>query len=227
MHSTVTRSGTALALAAFVLAGSTGCASLNKTQKGAIIGAASGAAVGGAIGKVAGSTSKGAIIGAAVGGAAGAVIGHRMDEKARELEQKLDSAKVERVGEGILVTFESGLLFDFDSSQLRAAARSNLSELSTTLNEMTDTELLVSGHTDSVGGDDYNMALSERRAKSAADYLMSRGVSGARINIVGLGETEPVSSNDTAAGRQLNRRVEVAIYANEETRSKLKAQYGD
>lgn len=227
MHSTVTRRGAALALATFVLAGSTGCASLNKTQKGAIIGAASGAAVGGVIGKVAGSTSKGAIVGAAVGGAAGAVIGHRMDEKARELEQKLDSAKVERVGEGILVTFESGLLFDFDSSTLRAAARSNLSELAETLNDMSDSELLISGHTDSVGTDEYNMTLSERRAKSAADYLMGRGVSGARINVVGLGETEPVATNDTAAGRQQNRRVEVAIYASEEARAQLKAQYGD
>ena len=176
---------------------------------------------------MAGSTSKGAIIGAVVGGAAGAVIGHRMDEKAKELEQKLDSAKVERVGEGILVTFESGLLFDFDSSQLRTAARSNLTQFASTLNDMTDSELLISGHTDSVGGDDYNMALSERRAKSAADFLMSKGVSGARINIVGLGETEPIATNDTANGRQQNRRVEVAIYANEETRKALKAQYGN
>ena len=226
MNSTVTRAGVALSLAAFLTAGTTGCASLNRTEKGAIIGAASGAAVGGVVGKAAGSTSKGVIIGAVIGGAAGAVIGRQMDQKAEELEAQLENAEVERVGEGILVTFESGLLFDFDSSQLRAASRQNLTELSTTLEEMADTELLVAGHTDSVGSDDYNFALSERRAQAAADFLMSRGVSGSRINIVGLGETEPVDSNDTAAGRQSNRRVEMAIYASEEMRDELRARYG-
>ena len=226
MNSTVTRTGIALSLAAFLLAGTTGCASLNRTEKGAIIGAASGAAVGGVVGKAAGSTTKGVIIGAVIGGAAGAVIGRQMDQKAQELEAELENAKVERVGEGILVTFESGLLFDFDSSQLRAASRSNLTELAGTLEEMADTELLVAGHTDAVGSDDYNFALSERRAQAAADFLMSRGVSGSRINIVGLGETEPVGSNDTDAGRQANRRVEVAIYASEEMQDELRARYG-
>ena len=226
MTSTVTRTGIAFSLAAFFTAGMTGCAALNRTEKGAIIGAASGAAVGGVVGKAAGSTSKGVIIGAVIGGAAGAVIGRQMDQKAEELEAELENAKVERVGEGILVTFESGLLFDFDSSQLRAASRQNLSELAGTLNEMADSELLIAGHTDSVGSDDYNYALSERRAQSAADYLMSRGVSGSRINIVGLGETEPVDTNDTTAGRQANRRVEVAIYASEEMRDELRARYG-
>src|SRR5688500_10504760 len=133
MHSTVTRTGTFLALAAFMAAGTTGCASLSRTQKGAIIGAAGGAVAGAAVGKYAGSTTKGAIIGAVVGGAAGAVIGQRMDEKARELEAELENAEVERVGEGILVTFDSGLLFDFDSAQLRAASRTNLNDLASTL----------------------------------------------------------------------------------------------
>ena len=225
MYSSVTRTGTFLALAAFLTAGATGCASLNKTQKGAIIGAAGGAAAGAVVGKYAGSTTKGAIVGAVVGGAAGAVIGNQMDEKARELEAELENANVERVGEGILVTFESGLLFDFDSAQLRAASRTNLNDLSGTLNEMPDTELLIAGHTDSVGSEDYNFGLSERRAQTAANYLMSRGVAGSRINIVGLGESEPVSSNDTAAGRQENRRVEVAIYASEQMREQIKARY--
>ena len=225
MHSSVTRTGTLLALAAFMTAGATGCASLNKTQKGAIIGAAGGAAVGGVVGKYAGSTTKGAIVGAVVGGAAGAVIGHRMDEKAKELEAELENAKVERVGEGILVTFDSGLLFDFDSATLRQASRTNLSDLAKTLTETPEAELLVAGHTDSVGTDDYNYKLSERRAQSAADYLMTRGVAGSRINVTGLGETEPVASNDSATGRQQNRRVEVAIYASEEARKELKARY--
>jgi outer membrane protein OmpA-like peptidoglycan-associated protein len=228
MHSSVMRTGTFLALTAVLTAGATGCASLKQmsdTQKGAIIGAAGGAVVGGAVGKYAGSTTKGAIIGAVVGGAAGAVIGHRMDEKAKELEAELDNANVERVGEGILVTFESGLLFDFDSAQLRQASRTNLNDLANTLNEMADTELLVAGHTDSVGAEDYNFALSERRAQAAANYLMQRGVAGSRINIVGLGESEPVAANESATGRQQNRRVEVAIYASEEARQQIKARY--
>jgi outer membrane protein OmpA-like peptidoglycan-associated protein len=226
MNSTVTRMGIALSLAAFLAAGTTGCASLNRTEEGTIIGAATGAAVGGVVGKAAGSTSKGVIIGAVIGGAAGAVIGRQMDQKAEEMEAELENARIERVGEGILVTFDSGLLFDFDSSQLRAASRENLTELSGTLQEMADTEVLIAGHTDSVGSDDYNYSLSERRAQSAADFLMTRGVAGSRINIVGLGETEPVDTNDTAAGRQANRRVEVAIYASEEMRDELRARYG-
>lgn len=221
MHSTVTRSGTFLALAAFLTAKATGCASLSRTQKGAI----SGAAVGGVVGKYSGSTTKGAIIGTAVGGTAGAVIGRQMDQKAEELERELEAARIERVGEGILVTFESGLLFDFDSAQLRAASCTNLGNLAGTLQDMPDPELLVAGHTDSVGSDDYNYGLLERRAQAAADYLMSRGVSGSRINIVGLGESEPVGSDDTATGRQENRRVEVAIYASEEMQRELTARY--
>ena len=213
MHTRITRLGTLLAAAAFVTAG-TGCASLQnltKTQKGAIVGGAAGTAVGAVVGKYAGSTTKGAIIGAVMGGAAGAVIGHRMDEKAKEIEAKLPDAKVERVGEGILVTMPSGLLFDFDSSTLRTASRTDLTNLANTLTDMSDTELMIAGHTDSVGSDDYNMKLSERRAQAAASYLMSRGVSGSRINVKGLGESEPVASNDTAAGRQQNRRVELIV----------------
>lgn len=228
MHTGITRFGTLLAAVAFLTAGTTGCASLqnaSKTQKGAVIGAAGGAAAGAVVGKYAGSTTKGAIIGAVVGGAAGAVIGHRMDEKAKEIEASLPDAKVERVGEGILVTMPSGLLFDFDSSTLREASRRDLANLANTLNEMSDTELLVAGHTDSVGSDDYNYRLSERRAQAAANYLMARGVAGSRINVTGLGESEPVASNDTASGRQQNRRVEVAIYASEQARREIKARY--
>jgi outer membrane protein OmpA-like peptidoglycan-associated protein len=224
----ISRLGTLLAAAAFLTAGTTGCASLQnltKTQKGAIVGGAAGTAVGAVVGKYAGSTTKGAIIGAVMGGAAGAVIGHRMDEKAQEIEAKLPDAKVERVGEGILVTMPSGLLFDFDSSTLRAASQKDLANLAGTLTDMSDTELLVAGHTDSVGADDYNMKLSQRRAQAAANYLMTRGVAGSRINVQGLGESEPVASNDSAAGRQSNRRVEVAIYASDAAREQLKARY--
>lgn len=226
MHISAKRSGVIVALTAFLAVGASGCASLNRTEEGAIIGAATGAAVGGAVGKWQGSTTKGAIIGAVVGGAAGAVIGRQMDNRAEELEAELENAEVERVGEGILVTFDSGILFDFDSYRLRPAARSNLSELANTLRDMPETEVLIGGHTDSVGSDDYNYTLSEQRAQSAADYLMSLGVSGSRINIVGLGETEPVASNETSEGRQANRRVEVAIYASEEYRQELRERHG-
>lgn len=226
MRTTLRTSGTAVALAAFLSAGAVGCASMSDTEKGAIIGAATGAAVGGVIGKHQGSTTRGVIIGAAVGGAAGAIIGHQMDDKAEELDEQLDNAEVERVGEGILVTFDSGILFDFDSSQLRSTARQNLNELHQSLRDYPETELLIAGHTDSVGDEEYNYRLSERRAQAAADYLMSLGMSGSRINIVGLGETEPVATNSTAEGRQENRRVEVAIYASEEYREELRRRHG-
>jgi outer membrane protein OmpA-like peptidoglycan-associated protein len=221
------RAAAAFALAVFTAGSTAGCASLNRTERGAIIGAATGAAVGGVVGKVAGSTTKGAIVGAVVGGAAGAVIGREMDQKAEQMDQQIQNGKVERVGEGILVTFDSGILFDFDSSVLRPEARTNLSSLAQSLGDMSgDVELLIAGHTDSVGTDEYNFALSQRRAQSAADYLMTRGIPPARINITGLGETEPVATNDTDAGRQLNRRVEVAIYASDQYREEVRRRVG-
>ena len=203
-----------LAVAVLLLAG---CAT--KSQTGAVIGAGGGAVVGGVIGKVAGSTAKGAIIGAVVGGAAGAIIGARMDRQAKELELSVKGAKIERVGEGIQVTFDSGLLYDFDSDAVRAEAKTNLRELALSLEKYPGSDLIIIGHTDSQGSDSYNQTLSERRARSAASYLMSQGVAGSRIGTRGLGETEPISSNSTDAGRQANRRVEVAIYASAEARA--------
>ena len=192
-----------------------GCASLNKKETGAIIGAASGAAVGGMVGRANGSTAKGAIIGAAVGGTAGAVIGHQMDQQAKEIQQNIPGAVVERVGEGLQVTFASGLLFDVDSDVLRDAARKNLSTLAQSLEKYPNTDLMIVGHTDATGTDEHNMTLSERRASSAANYLASQGVTRTRLRSAGRGESEPVASNDTETDRQKNRRVEVAIYANE------------
>jgi outer membrane protein OmpA-like peptidoglycan-associated protein len=204
---------------------SVACASLNKTEKGAIIGAGTGAVLGGAIGRANGSTAKGAIIGAAVGGVVGGVIGRQMDKQAEELAQNIPGAKVERVGEGIQVTFASGLLFDFDSDRIRSEAGTNLRNLASSLDKYPNTDLLIVGHTDSVGSDSYNLSLSERRAAAAAAYLAAQNVSRARLRTVGRGETEPVATNDTDAGRGQNRRVEVAIYANEAYRNQLKAQY--
>lgn len=195
------------------------CATLNKKEEGAILGAGTGATVGAVIGNQTGSTARGAIIGAVVGGVAGAVIGHQMDQQAKELTQNIAGATVERVGEGIQVTFASGLLYDIDSDRVRAEAASNLRSLATSLEKYPNTDLLIVGHTDSTGTSGYNQGLSERRARSASEYLASQGVSAGRLRASGRGEAEPVTSNSTDAGRQRNRRVEVAIYANAAARA--------
>jgi outer membrane protein OmpA-like peptidoglycan-associated protein len=203
----------------------TGCASLSNTEKGAAIGAGAGAVVGGAIGKAVGSTAKGAIIGAVVGGTAGAVIGQQMDKHAAELEKELEDADVQRVGEGIVVTFDSGILFDFDSAALRPEAKANLRDLAESLTQYENTELLIVGHTDAVGSDTYNDQLSRRRADAAAQYIGSLGIRPSRLSTSGRGESEPIASNESDYGRQQNRRVEIAIYASEEYRDELSAQY--
>ncbi|HEX2167517.1 MAG TPA: OmpA family protein [Longimicrobiales bacterium] len=220
---TILRNSTAIVALAAVLSG---CSSLNQTQRGAAIGAGAGGAVGAAVGAATGSTARGAIIGAAVGGVAGAVIGSQMDKQREELAEDLEGAEVERYGEGVLVTFDSGLLFDFDSSVVKGAARSNLADLATSLREYPDTEVLIVGHTDSQGSDSYNQGLSERRAEAAKNYLVTQGVPANRIRTEGLGESEPVASNDTDAGRAENRRVEVAIFASEEYRQELIRRHG-
>jgi len=200
-------------LASVLLAG---CAT--KSQTGAVVGTAGGAVAGGVIGKVAGSTAKGAIIGAVVGGTAGAIIGAQMDRQARDLEQTVEGATIERVGEGIQVTFASGMLFDFDSDYVKTDARTNLRALARSLAQYPDSDVLIIGHTDIIGSASYNQGLSERRANAAASYLRSEGVSGTRIGTHGLGQTEPVASNETEAGRQANRRVEIAIFASRAAR---------
>jgi outer membrane protein OmpA-like peptidoglycan-associated protein len=195
-------------------------------QRGLVIGAAGGAVLGGVIGKVSGSTAKGAIIGAAVGGAAGAIIGDQMDRQARELELTVPGATVQRVGEGIQVTFASGLLYDFDSDVVKPAARQNLAALATSLEKYPKSDILILGHTDSVGTDAYNKTLSVRRADAAAEFLVTRQVARARIGTGGLGEEEPIASNSDEAGRQRNRRVEVAIYASKELQEQARRQAG-
>ena len=202
-----------------------GCGLRNR-ERGAAIGAGAGAVIGGVIGKHQGSTAKGAIIGAVIGGAAGAIIGHQMDQQAKELQQNIPGAVVERVGEGIQVTFASGLLFDFDSDQVKGDASANLRTLAQSLGKYPDSNLLIAGHTDSVGTDSYNLALSDRRSSAAANFLATEGVNRSRIITRGLGETEPITSNDTEAGRQRNRRVEVAIYASEKMKADAKRQVG-
>lgn len=192
-----------------------GCGA-NNTLKGTGIGAGVGSAIGAGIGKTAGNTGLGAIIGAAVGGAAGGVIGHKMDKQKKEIEQQIPEAKVETVnnGEAIRVTFDSGILFGFDSSTLSTNARNALTRFAQNIHANPDTDIKIIGHTDSKGRHEYNMALSERRAQSVVNYLRSQGIPGARMISLGMGPDQPVADNSTEAGRAQNRRVEVFILPN-------------
>lgn len=204
----------------------TGCASWNNKERGVVIGAGAGAAVGGVVGKATGSTARGAIIGAVLGGTAGAVIGHQMDQQAKELDQNIPGATITRVGEGIVVTFDSGLLYDFDSDQVKPAARDNLRNLANSLGKYPNTIVLLVGHTDNVGSATYNQTLSERRASAASRVLAEYGVGGTRLDVEGRGLSEPIASNDSDSGRAENRRVEVAIYASEAYRQQVLRETG-
>ncbi|RPI05021.1 MAG: OmpA family protein [Ignavibacteriae bacterium] len=195
-----------------------GCGT-SKTLQGGAIGAGAGALVGAVIGKIAGNTAAGAIVGAAVGGTAGALIGHNMDKQAAEMKKDLSGAKVERVGEGIKITFASGILFKTGSAELQAPAKENIASLAKILAKYEDTNILIEGDTDSEGGSEMNQKLSERRAQAVADYTKSLGISQTRISTIGRGETNPVASNETVEGRAQNRRVEVAIFANEKMKN--------
>jgi outer membrane protein OmpA-like peptidoglycan-associated protein len=151
-----------------------------------------------------------------------------MDQKAEELARRLPNASVERVGEGILITFDSGILFGFDSSDIRDQAESNLAALANSLNDMEeDAVLMVVGHTDATGSAEYNQSLSERRANAAANFLIQQGMSADQVQTLGLGESEPIADNETDAGRAENRRVEVAVYASEEYRDQVKRRVGE
>jgi outer membrane protein OmpA-like peptidoglycan-associated protein len=214
------------ALAGLLVVTTVGCASMNKTNQGALIGGGTGAVVGGIIGKQAGNTAVGAIVGAAVGGGAGAYIGHYMDKQAAEMQRDLEGAKVERIGEGIKITFDSGILFDVDKADLRPVAKQNLTELATILTKYDDTNVLIEGHTDSDGSDEHNLTLSERRARTVAASLAQQSVPNARMSVVGYGESQPVADNSSAAGKQANRRVEIAIMANEDLKKAAQKQAG-
>lgn len=204
------------------------CKNMSRSQKGTYIGSAGGAAAGAAIGKAAGNTAMGAILGAAVGGAAGYGIGRYMDKQAEELERDLEGAEIERVGEGIKITFREGIQFALNSAALSESSKTNLTDLAETLQKYDDTNILIEGHTDITGTREYNMALSEKRAQSVADFLKDLNVAGKRVTTEGYGPEQPVGDNDTDYGRQQNRRVEVAIFANEKLKKKAeKGQLGE
>jgi len=197
-----------------------------RARTGAVVGAGSGAVIGAVIGRAAGSTATGAIIGAAVGGSAGAIIGGYMDRQAAEMEQDLEGARIERVGEGIKITFGGGILFDVDHADLRPEAQADLTKLATILNKYDDTNIEVQGHTDATGSEEHNMDLSVRRASSVATFLAVQNVTPDRIHAIGYGELQPIADNATAAGRQQNRRVEVAIWANDDLKAAARRQAG-
>jgi outer membrane protein OmpA-like peptidoglycan-associated protein len=204
----------------------TGCSSMNRATKGAAIGTAAGGAMGAVIGRAAGNTAMGTVIGAAVGGTTGAIIGNKMDKQAEEIKNTVPDAKVERVGEGIVVEFSSNILFGFDQSSLSNDAKVNLDKLVTVLNHYPDTDIEIQGHTDSRGSESYNQTLSEKRASEVNSYLLQKGIAGTRMKIKGFGETLPKYDNDTEEGRAQNRRVEFLITANEEMIEEAKKEAG-
>lgn len=213
-----------VALAALTMAGSilTGCEAAkntNKTQRGAGIGAAAGAIIGGVLGNnigKGGNTALGAVIGGVVGGVAGGVIGNKMDKQAREIDQAIPGADVERVGEGIkLVLNENAVRFDTSKSTLTATAKGNLDKLVTVFNQYPDTDIVIFGYTDSTGKVEFNQTLSEQRAASVRAYLTSKGIAANRFTTKGMGIADPIATNDTPDGRSQNRRVEFAITANQ------------
>lgn len=201
-------------LSASLLVGA-GC-NTSRTARGAGAGAGTGAVIGGIIGNKSGSTAKGAIIGAAIGGVAGGAIGKYMDKQKEKMEKDLGGdAKVERVGEGIQLTFGSGILFKVGSANLSTVAMRDIEKLAVTLKEYPETNITIEGHTDSTGGDALNLKLSKERAKAVHNYLVAQGVASSRLNTVGYGEIQPIASNDTDAGRTQNRRVELIVVAND------------
>jgi len=186
------------------------CNASNQT-KGAVIGAGAGAAAGALLGKD--NKAVAIIIGAAVGGVAGGLIGNYMDEQAAKIQDDLEGATVERIGEGIVITFDSGILFDIESYSLKAETRKNLDKLSATLNKYDETEIRILGHTDNTGSEKYNATLSKNRANAVDTYLVTKGISGTRLSDIGYGELDPIATNETVEGRELNRRVEIVIVA--------------
>lgn len=218
----------ALLFAATMLLGCDATRNANNKQKGAVIGSAGGAVIGGVVGNNTGdgNTALGAIIGGVVGGAAGAIIGDRMDKQAQEIEQEIPGAEVERVGEGINVTFDesSGVYFDTDKYNVNARSQETLKKLADIFKEYPDSNILVEGHTDNTGSDSYNLTLSKNRAQAVTNYLLSQDLASSRFDTKWYGETQPKYDNETVEGRAKNRRVELAIVANEKMKQEAEQQ---
>ena len=199
---------------------------MSKTAKGGLLGAGAGAVLGAGVGALIGGkkgAAIGAIGGAAVGGTTGAVIGRKMDQQAADLQRDMQGVKVERVGEGIMLTMPAGILFESSKFNLTSTAESEIAKLSTVLKKYPDTDVLVTGHADASGVAAKNLTLSEQRAQSVVTYLSTQGVDAARMRSAGKGDVEPIADNATPEGRTVNRRVEVAIFANEKMKKAAEA----
>lgn len=218
--------GLSLATSALLLGSCSTIQNANNATKGGAIGTTAGAGLGALIGGKAGNTAIGAIAGAVIGGAAGTLIGNKMDKQAREIENTIAGAEVEKVDEAILVKFDSGILFDFNKSTLKSEAKTNIAKLVETLNKEPNTDILVIGHTDNVGTLAANDKVSSDRAKSVRDYAVSQGLSAGRIATEGKNYSEPIASNDTEAGRAQNRRVEIVITASKKMQDEARREVG-
>ena len=201
----------------------------NNKQKGAVIGAASGAVIGAIIGNNVGKGGNGElgdVIGGVVGGTAGVIIGNQMDKQAQRIEEEVPGAKVERVDDAIVVTFDenSGVYFATEQYNINTASQTTLNKLSGVFLEYPDTNILVVGHTDSAGSESYNMTLSKNRAYAVTNYLINKGLNSGRFTTNWFGETQPMYDNSTAEGRAKNRRVNVAILPNQKMIDDAKAQ---
>ncbi|WP_028296812.1 OmpA family protein [Olivibacter sitiensis] len=216
--------GVAVATSAMLMTSCSTIKNMNNTTKGAAVGTAGGAGIGAIIGNKAGNTAVGALIGGAIGGVAGGLIGKKMDKQAAEIEKTVAGAEVIREEEGIVVKFDSGILFGFDQSTLQPNAQTNINNLVKSLNSNPDTDILVIGHTDNKGTEQYNQGLSERRAKAVRDYAVAQGLASGRIKTEGKSFNEPIASNDTEEGRAQNRRVEIVIVANDKMVQEAKQQ---
>jgi len=218
--------GLSVATSAMLFGSCTTIQNASNSTKGAVIGTSAGAGIGALIGGKAGNTAIGAIAGAAIGGVAGTLIGKKMDKQAQEIENSVAGAQVEQVGEGILVKFDSGILFDTGKATLKPAAKENIAKLVETLNKEPGTEILVLGHTDNTGSLAVNEKLSLERADAVKAYAVSRGLASSRVETEGKNYSEPIASNDTAAGRAENRRVEIVIFAGKKMQEEAKKQAG-
>jgi outer membrane protein OmpA-like peptidoglycan-associated protein len=237
MNNYFTKALFSLSVVAFLLASCEGTKRMSKQDKGVAVGAAGGAVIGGIIGNNVGkkgNTALGAIIGAVVGGAAGGIIGNKMDKQAEKIKTEIPGAKVERVEEGINITFDeanpdgskAGVYFATNQSAINANAKLALDKLVQIFNEYPETDILIEGHTDDIGREAYNMGLSQKRAESVANYLRSSGIASSRIVTKYYGESQPKFENSSIENRTLNRRVEFAVTANEKMKAEAKAEAG-
>ncbi len=222
------------ALGVVMLTGFTSCEATrnaNNKQKGAVIGATGGAVLGAILGNnigKGGNGELGAVIGGVVGGTAGVIIGNKMDKQAQQIENEIPGATVERLDDGIVVTFDenSGVFFDTGKYNVNAASQTILNKLSNVMKEYDQTNVIVAGHTDSQGSDALNMTLSKNRANAVTNYMVSTGLSVGRFTTVWYGEDQPAATNDTAEGRAKNRRVQLAIVPNEQMKEEAMKEAG-